>query len=85
MPTQNRIGREKRAELLKSLAAEDLSFDRQSAALVIVQQEAFLAQFLSKDLVFGSQVFDEFLLFTVDPASENEKVELPGLEKEFHQ
>jgi hypothetical protein len=42
------------------------------------------AKFFFEDLVFGAEVFDDFLLLAVDPASQDGEQELPGLENEVH-
>ena len=84
MPTQNRIRCEQRAEFLQSFATEDLTLQREAATLVIVEQDSFLSKLLLENSIFGSQIFDHFLLLAIDPASENHQVELPGLEDEGH-
>ena len=60
MPAENRIGREKRANLFESLATEDLALNCQSASLVVVEQNAFRAVLFPKNLVLGAKVFDRF-------------------------
>jgi hypothetical protein len=52
--------------------------------LAIVEQYPFLAEFLFENLVLGPQVFDHFLLLSVDPTSKHEKIQLPRLKDEFH-
>jgi hypothetical protein len=53
--------------------------------LIIVEQDSLLAQLFFKDLILDSQVVDRFLLLPIDPTSENEKVQLPGLKNEIHE
>jgi hypothetical protein len=53
--------------------------------LAIVEQYPFLAEFLFENLVLGPQVFDHFLLLSVDPTSKYEKIQLPRLKDEFHE
>ena len=79
MPTQNGIGRKQRADLFEQLVSEDLGFDSESTPLVVVEQNPLLPELLLEDLILGPQVFDDFLLLTVDPASHDENEELPGL------
>ena len=55
-------------ELFELLSAQDLSLDCQSSPLVIVEKNAFLAEFLFKDCLLGAKVFDDFLLLAIDPA-----------------
>ena len=84
MPTENRIGREQGADLFESLATEDLALNCQSTSLVVVEQDAFRAVRFPKNPVLGAKVLDRFLLLSVDPASDNDYVELPGLKNETH-
>ncbi len=53
MPTQDCVGGEQRADLLKRFAAEDLALYRKSPTLVIVKQDAFLSELLLEHLVLG--------------------------------
>ena len=58
MPAQDRIRSYDSGNLLQHLPAEDLAFDRQTAPLVIVEQDAFLAELFFEDLVLSTQVLD---------------------------
>jgi len=84
MPAENRIGREKRANLFESLATENLALNCQSASLVVVEKNAFRAVLFPKNPVLGAKVFDHFLLLSVDPACDYGYVKLPGLENKTH-
>ena len=53
MPAQDGVGGEKSADLSQELAAKDFTFDGQTAALVVVQQDPAFAEFLSEHLVLG--------------------------------
>jgi hypothetical protein len=72
------------ADLGQERAAKDFPFDCQAAALVVVQSEAALAEFLAEHLVIGSEVINGLLLLAVDPASEDEMEQLPRLKDEIH-
>jgi hypothetical protein len=52
--------------------------------LVVAEQDAFFAEFLSEDPVFSQQVIDSFLLSTIDPTSKDQEQELPGLQHKLH-
>src|SRR5262249_52480292 len=45
---------------------------------------ATIPEFLSENLVFGVQVLDDLLLFTINPSGEDDDKELPRLENEVH-
>jgi hypothetical protein len=53
---------------------------RPMTPLVVVQQDAFLAEFLFQNVVLGPEVFDDFLLMTVHPTGQNHVEQLPGLQ-----
>ena len=52
---------------------------------LLVDQELLTAQLLSKHLILREQVVDDLLLLAVDPASQDDQVELPGLKNKIHQ
>ncbi|MHC4406087.1 MAG: hypothetical protein ACYTG0_41145 [Planctomycetota bacterium] len=84
VPPEDRIRREECADFAEELAAKNLSLDSQTAPLIVVQQDAFLTEFLFEHLILGPQVLDDFLLLTIDPTSENDEIQLPGLKNEIH-
>ncbi len=49
MPAQNRIRSHDAGQLPKHPAAEDLAFDSQAPALVIVKKDSLLPELLSED------------------------------------
>ena len=69
----------------EEFAAEQLSLDRQSSSLVVIEQDSLLAVFLAQNLIFGSEIRDHILLLPIHPARENEKVQLPRLKNELHE
>ena len=79
MPAKDGVRRKQSAALFKLLAAEHLPFDGQSAALVIVEQDAFLAKSLFENSVLGAQIFNHLLLFSIDTASNDQQQQLPWL------
>jgi hypothetical protein len=48
------IRRDQRGHFLQELAAQDFAFDSEPAPLVVGEQDAAFAEFLSQDLVFGA-------------------------------
>jgi len=63
----------------KQLAAEDLALDRQATPLVVVEQDALLAEQFPEHLVFGPLEVDGRLLTLIDPAGQDGEEQLPGL------
>jgi hypothetical protein len=84
MPTQDRVGCEQSTNLFEQLTTQDFTTDGQPASLIIVEQDSLFAQLFFKDLILDSQVVDRFLLLPINPASENEQVQLPRLKDEIH-
>jgi hypothetical protein len=66
-------------------ASQKFAFDCHSSSLVVVEQNAFLAELLPEHLIFGPQVVDYRLLLPIDSASQDLEIELPGMQGEFHQ
>ena len=58
--------------------------DSQSPSLIIVEQDAFLANLLLEYLVLRDQVMDHFLLLALDPADQDEEIDVPRLQNEVH-
>jgi hypothetical protein len=54
--------------LFEHLPPEDLAFDGQSPALVVVEQDSVLSELLSEDPILGQEVLDDVLLSAIDPA-----------------
>jgi hypothetical protein len=84
VPAQDGIRRHQGADLGEKLAAKDLGFDGQASALIVVQEDASLAELLAEDLVFGAKILDDLLLLAIDPTGKEEKQKVPGLEDEVH-
>ncbi len=63
----------------KHFLAQQPAFDGQSTSLVVGQENPLLAKFLLENLILGSKVIDHSLLLTIDPAGQDEEIELPGL------
>jgi len=56
---------------------------RQAPPLIIVEQDAFFAELLSEHAILGSKALDDVLLSMIDPAGQDQKQQLPGLQKRF--
>jgi hypothetical protein len=54
VPAQDRIRRDDSGDLPEHLAPEDLPFDSQASALVVVEPDALLAVRFSQDLILGT-------------------------------
>ena len=52
--------------------------------LIVVQKDTLLAVRFLEHLVLGSQILDHLLLLTIDPACDNDDIELPRLKYRIH-
>jgi hypothetical protein len=85
MPTQNRVGRDHRADLTEELAPQRFACDGQSTPLVVGKQQSLLGMQLPEDSVLGPEVFDELSLLFRYPAGQNRDQQLPRLEHAIHE
>jgi hypothetical protein len=84
MPTQNGSWGDQSGNLSEHPSTEDLAFDGQATSLVVVEQNAFLAQLFFEHLIFSSQVLDDVLLMAIDPTGQTDQEQVPGLWDEIH-
>ena len=64
------------ADFFERFAAQDLAIHSQSAPLVVLEQDSLLAMRSLEHLVLCSQVLDHLLMLAIDPADENDKIQL---------
>jgi len=79
MPAEDRIRSHDGGQLLEHLAPEDLAFDGQAPALVVVKEDSLLPELLSEDPILRYEVLNSVLLSTIDPACQDQEQELPRL------
>jgi len=84
MPAENRLRSHDAGQLLKHLPTEDLAFDSQPPALVVVEQDSFLSELLSGNSILREEVLDSVLLSAVEPAGEDRAQQMPWLKLELH-
>lgn len=85
MPTQNRVGRDQRADFTEGLASQGFAWNGQSTSLVVGEQQPLLGMQLPEDSVLGPEVFDELSLLFRYPAGQNRDQQLPRLEQAAHE
>jgi hypothetical protein len=73
MPTQNRIRSHDAGQFVEHLPAEDLAFDSQPPALVVVEQDSVLSELLSENSILRQEVLNGVLLSAVDPAGQDQE------------
>ena len=52
--------------------------------MVVIEQNATLADLFPEDLVLGLQILVDLLLLSIDPAGEDNEQKLPRLQNEVH-
>ena len=77
VPAEQSVRGDDGGDFLKRLTAKDLAFDGKASSLVIVEENTFFAQLLLEDLVLRDEIFDDALLFLIDPASQGEQKQMP--------
>jgi hypothetical protein len=77
MPAQDRFGPHNGGDFLQCLATRYLSYDGQTPALVITEQDPFLAKLLIEHPILSSQILDYILLVAIDPTGEDHQEQLP--------
>ncbi len=73
VPAPNRFGSDDGGKLVEHLAPEDLTFDGQAPALVVVKEDSMLPELLSEDPILRYEVLDSVLLCAIDPAGKNQE------------
>jgi hypothetical protein len=84
MPAQDRFGSRDRSQLFEYLVSQDLAFDGQAPALVVIQEDPFLPELLSENSILRYEVLDSVMLAAIDPACEDQEQKLPRLKLRFH-
>ena len=84
MPAQDCFGSHDGGKLVEHLTAEDLAFDGKPASLVVVEEYSFLSKLLPEYLILSEEVVDGVLLPAIDPAGEDEELQVPWLKLRFH-
>jgi hypothetical protein len=84
MSAKDGFGSHDGGEFVEHLAAEDLAFDGEPASLAVVEEYSFLSKLLPENLILSEEVLEGVLLPAIDPASEDQKQQLPGLKLRFH-
>jgi hypothetical protein len=73
MPPENRIRSDDGGQLLEPFPPEDLTFDSQPPALVVVEQDSLLSELLFEDSILGQEALDSVLLSAIDPSGKDQK------------
>jgi hypothetical protein len=84
MPTEDSVGRDERGNSGEGASADGFAPDRKPATLSIGQSESPAAELFPENSVFLSEVLDDRILLTADPAGQGGNENLPGLEDSDH-
>ncbi len=71
MPTQDGIGSDDRGYFQQGLTPQELAFDGQAAPLIVVQEDAFLAELLHQHLDLCTLKLNDRLLVPIKPSGQN--------------
>jgi hypothetical protein len=85
VPAQQRVRGDQGVELFEGRSAELLGFRRQAASLAIGEADSSPAlRLLFQDLVLCQNVFDDLVLFPVDPAGDRDDDDGPSVDERSH-
>ncbi len=84
MPAQKRVGPDDLGQFAEAFSAQHLALDGQASTLVVVEQNAALAERFSEYLILSQKILDRVLLVSVDPTGQDQEQLLPGPEHEVH-
>lgn len=65
-------------------STERISFDGQTSTLIITEKYTLLAKLYFEDLIFGANVFNDLLLFVVDPMEKTHQHKMIRLQNKGH-
>ena len=84
MPTEDGIGCDERGNFGESASANGFAPNRKPATLSIGQAESPAPELLPENVILLSEVFDDGVLFTADPAGQGGNEDLSRLEHRCH-
>ncbi len=84
MPAQKRVGPDDLGQFAEAFSAQHLALDGQASTLVVVEQNAALAELFSEYLILSQKILDRVLLVSVDLTGQDQEQQLPGPEHEVH-
>ncbi len=84
MPAKDGVGCDERGNFGQGASSDGLSAESEPATLIIGQSESSATELLLEDSVFLSEVFDDRILLTADPACQRGNKDLPGLKNGGH-
>ncbi len=84
MPTKDGVGSDERSNFGKGASSDGFAADSEPATLIIGQPESSATELLLLDAVLFSEVFDNCILLTADPAGQGGYEDLPRLKNGCH-
>ncbi len=81
VPGQDRVRSDDRRHVAQDLSTERLAFHREPSSLVIGEAETLATELAFEDAVLLDEVINHILLMAVDPSSDGDQKELPGLKR----
>jgi hypothetical protein len=84
VPAKDGVGSDERSDLGEDPSSNSLAPNGKSSALSIGQSKSSTTKLLLENSVFLSEVFDNRILLTSDPAGHGGNKDLPGLKNGGH-
>ncbi len=79
MPTKDGVGSNQRSNFGQHASPDGLAAHSEPATLIIGQPESSSTELLFEDEVLLSEILDDRILLTADPAGQGSNKDLPGL------
>ena len=84
VPTKNGVGSDERGNFGERPSSNGFAADSQSASLIVSQAKSSATELLPEDSVLLSEVFNNRILPSADPASQGGNEDLPRLQSDGH-
>ncbi len=84
VPTKDGVGSDERSNFGESPSSNGLAAHGKSAALSVGQSKSSATELLFQDSVLLSEIFDDRILLSADPAGQGGNEDLPGLQSDCH-
>jgi hypothetical protein len=84
MPTENGVGSDERGDFGGGAPADGLASYGQSASLIICQTKSSATELLFQDSVLLTEILDDRILLTGDPAGQSGNEDLSRLKDDGH-
>ena len=84
VPAQDGVGSDERSDFGEGAAADGFAADSKTATLLVGQAESLAAELLLEDSILRTEIVDDRILLSGDPAGQGGNEDLPRLKNDGH-